>query len=100
MHGLHPARTASVAIAASPGALAQCNNRALNDEMQVHVSLDHGVAVCLVRGTARTQDLGTETAVKDPVVMAFQDRVGDPGRGAAFAEVAISPPAAATIPAG
>jgi 2-methylcitrate dehydratase PrpD len=88
-----PARIASVAISASPGAMALCNNRNPKDEMQAHVSLHHWTAVALIRGTARIQDMDTETAVRDPVLMAFQDRVEatlDPTRAADSAEVTVT----------
>jgi 2-methylcitrate dehydratase PrpD len=92
-HGLDPAQIAWVAILASPGAMALCNNRAPKDEMQAHVSLHHWVAVCFIRGTARIRDMDTETAVRDPALMAFQDRVEatlDPGRAADSAEVTVT----------
>ena len=92
-HNLDPARIATVAIAASPGAMALCNNRNPDDEMQAHVSLYHWTAVAFVRGTARLQDMDTETAVRDPTLMAFQDRVEatlDPGRAADAAAVTVT----------
>ena len=55
--------------------MALCNNRDPKDEMQAHVSLHHWVAVAFIRGTARIQDMDTETAVKDPALMAFQSKV-------------------------
>jgi 2-methylcitrate dehydratase PrpD len=91
-HQLDPDRIASVAIAASPGAMALCNNRNPSDEMQAHVSLHHWTAVAFIRGTARIQDMDTETAVKDPALMAFQDRVEatlDPNRPADAAQVTV-----------
>jgi 2-methylcitrate dehydratase PrpD len=54
---LDAARVASVAIAASPGAMALCNNRNPKDEMQARVSLHHWIAVAFIRGTARIQDM-------------------------------------------
>jgi len=92
-HSLDPARIASVAIAASPGAMALCNNRNPKDEMQAHVSLHHWTAVAFIRGTARIQDMDTQTAVKDPALKAFQDRVAatlDPTRAADAAEVVVT----------
>jgi 2-methylcitrate dehydratase PrpD len=55
--------------------MALCNNRDPKDEMQAHVSLHHWVAVTFIRGTARIQDMDTETAVRDPALMAFQSKV-------------------------
>lgn len=74
-HRPDPDRIVSVAIQASPGAMALCNNRDPKDEMQAHVSLHHWTAVAFIRGTARIQDMDTETAVKDPALMAFQSKV-------------------------
>jgi 2-methylcitrate dehydratase PrpD len=73
--------------------MALCNNRNPKDELQAHVSLHHWTAVCFIRGTARIQDMDTETAVKDPALMAFQDRVEatlDPTRAADSAEVTVT----------
>jgi 2-methylcitrate dehydratase PrpD len=74
-HLSDPDRIASVAIQASPGAMALCNNRNPKDELQAHVSLHHWTAVALIRGTARIKDMDTETAVRDPALMAFQSKV-------------------------
>ncbi|HEX3993754.1 MAG TPA: MmgE/PrpD family protein [Acetobacteraceae bacterium] len=74
-HRPAPDRIAGVAIQASPGAMALCNNRNPQDEMQAHVSLHHWTAVALIRGTARIKDMETETAVKSPELMAFQSKV-------------------------
>ncbi len=92
-HGLDPARIAGVAIQASPGAMALCNRRNPRDELEAHVSLHHWVAVAFHRGTARIQDMDTETAVRDPALMAFQDRVEatlNPSLAADAAEVAVT----------
>jgi 2-methylcitrate dehydratase PrpD len=74
-HQIDSGTIAHVAIQASPGAMALCNRRNPQDEMQAHVSLHHWTAVALVRGTARIRDMDTETAVRDPALMAFQDKV-------------------------
>lgn len=90
---LDPTGIVSVAIAASPGAMALCNNRNPQDEMQAHVSLHHWTAVAFIRGTARIQDMDTRTAVKDPALMAFQDRVEatqDPAKASDAAEVTVT----------
>ena len=92
-HDPDAARIASVAIAASPGAMALCNNRNPKDEMQAHVSLQHWAAPAFIRGTARIQDMDTGTTVNDPVLMAFQDCVGvtlDPARAADVGEVTVT----------
>jgi 2-methylcitrate dehydratase PrpD len=92
-HDPDPVRIASVAISASPGAMALCNNRNPRDEMQAHVSLHHWTAVAFIRGTARIEDMDTKTAVRDPALMAFQDRVEaalDPDRAPDSAAVTIT----------
>ena len=63
-----------VAIQASPGAMALCNNRNPQDEMQAHVSLHHWTAAALIRGTARIKELQDRT-VQDRAISAFQDRI-------------------------
>jgi len=75
MHAPAPERIARVAVQASPGAMALCNRPHPRDEMQAHVSLHHWAAVALIRGTARIQDMDTDSAVLDPALMAFQDKV-------------------------
>ncbi|HVY17090.1 MAG TPA: MmgE/PrpD family protein [Rhodopila sp.] len=92
-HHLHADDIKAVDIKASPGAMALCNNRNPKDEMQAHVSLHHWTAVAFIRGTARIQDMDTETAVRDPALMAFQDRVNaelDPSVAADAAIVAVT----------
>ncbi|HQT76084.1 MAG: hypothetical protein B7Z80_04215 [Rhodospirillales bacterium 20-64-7] len=74
-HTLTADQIVSVAITASPGAMALCNNRHPTDELQAHVSLHHWTAVAFIRGTARIADMDAETAVQDPALIAFQDRV-------------------------
>jgi hypothetical protein len=84
---------AHVAIKASPGAMALCDRRNPRDEMQAHVSLYHWTAVALLRGTARIVDGDTETAVKDPALIAFQGRVDavrDPSLASDAAEVTLT----------
>ena len=71
-HDLDPAQIARVAMAASPGAMALCNNRnsAGRDAGTCQTaSLDR----CRVhpRHRVRIQDMDTATAVKDPALMAF-----------------------------
>ncbi len=92
-HRPDPDKIASVAIQASPGAMALCNNRDPKDEMQAHVSLHHWTAVAFIRGTARIVDMDTETAVKDPALMAFQRKVEatlDPSLAGDQTEVTIT----------
>jgi 2-methylcitrate dehydratase PrpD len=74
-HGIAVGQIQAVDIQASPGAMALCNNRNPKTEMQAHVSLHHWTAVAFIRGTARIVDMDTDTAVHDPALMAFQDKV-------------------------
>jgi 2-methylcitrate dehydratase PrpD len=92
-HSIDASRIAHVAIQASPGAMALCNRPHPKDELQAHVSLHHWTAVAFIRGTARIADMDTETAVKDPALMAFQDRVEatlDPSLAADAAIVSVA----------
>ena len=74
-HGIDASQIQAVDIQASPGAMALCNNRNPKTEMQAHVSLHHWTSVAFIRGTARIVDMDTDTAVHDPALMAFQDKV-------------------------
>ena len=71
---IDPSQVASVQIKASPGAMALCDRRNPQDELQAHVSLYHWTAAVLLRGTARIAELQDPT-VHDPAVIAFQDKV-------------------------
>ena len=61
-------------IKASPGAMALCDRRNPQNELQAHVSLYHWTAATLIRGMARIQELQDPT-VRDPAIVAFQDKV-------------------------
>ncbi len=90
-HAIDAAQVDAVRIKASPGAIALCDRRNPQNELQAHVSLYHWTAATLIRGTARIAELQDPT-VQDPAVMAFQDRVsvaGDPAITADAAEVTI-----------
>ena len=91
--GIAADRIARVDIQASPGTMALCNNRNPKNELQAHVSLHHWVAVAFIRGTARIQDMDTETAVRDQALMAFQDKVDavlNPAIGSDGTEVTVT----------
>lgn len=92
-HAIDAALIKRVDIQASPGAMALCNRPHPQDELQAHVSLHHWTAVAFIRGTARIQDMDTETAVKDPALQAFQDKVEarlDPSIAADAAVVTVT----------
>ena len=91
-HAIEAAEVDMVRIKASPGAMALCDRRNPQNELQAHVSLYHWTAATLIRGTARIQELQDRT-VQDPVISAFQDRievVGDSSVAADAAEVTIT----------
>jgi 2-methylcitrate dehydratase PrpD len=73
-HAIDPAQVDSVRIKASPGAMALCDRRNPQNELQAHVSLYHWTAAVLLRGTARIAEL-QDPAVHDPAIIAFQDKV-------------------------
>jgi 2-methylcitrate dehydratase PrpD len=91
-HGIDAALVDKVYLKASPGAIALCDRRNPQNELQAHVSLYHWTAATLIRGTARIQEL-QDLTVQDPAVVAFQDKVevaGDPSITADCAEVTIT----------
>jgi 2-methylcitrate dehydratase PrpD len=73
-HAIDPSQVVSVQIKASPGAMALCDRRNPQNELQAHVSLYHWTAATLLRGTAQIAELQDPT-VHDPAVIAFQDKV-------------------------
>jgi 2-methylcitrate dehydratase PrpD len=91
-HKIDPAAVARVHIKASPGAIALCDRRNPQNELQAHVSLYHWTAATLIRGTAGIEEL-LDPTVQDPAVAAFQDMVdvvGDDSMAADAAEVTIT----------
>jgi 2-methylcitrate dehydratase PrpD len=91
-HTIDPATVDTVHIRASPGAMALCDRRNPQNELQAHVSLYHWTAATLIRGVARIEELQDPT-VRDPAIAAFQDKVqaeGNAGFAADAAEVTIA----------
>jgi 2-methylcitrate dehydratase PrpD len=91
-HRIDPASVDKVSIKASPGAMALCDRRNPQNELQAHVSLYHWAAAALIHGTARIQELQDPT-VHDPAVIALQDKieaVGDPDIAADATEITIA----------
>ena len=56
-HAIEPASIDAVRIKASPGAMALCDRRNPQNELQAHVSLYHWTAATLIHGVARIQQL-------------------------------------------
>ena len=73
-HEIDPARIVSVAVNASPAALALCNRPSPKDELEAQVSLHHWIASAFVRGRASVAD-GVDAAIQDPALAAFRARV-------------------------
>jgi 2-methylcitrate dehydratase PrpD len=91
-HAIEPASIDAVRIKASPGAMALCDRRNPQNELQAHVSLYHWTAATLIHGVARIQQLQDAT-VRDAAIVAFQDKVsvvGDAGMAADAADVTIT----------
>jgi 2-methylcitrate dehydratase PrpD len=91
-HAIDPAQVSTVRIKASPGAIALCDRRNPQNELQAHVSLYHWTAAALIRGVARIDELRDPT-VQDPAIMEFQDKVeavGDPAVAADATVVTIT----------
>jgi 2-methylcitrate dehydratase PrpD len=86
-HAIDPATVDTVRIKASPGAIALCDRRNPHNELQAHVSLYHWTAASLIRGTARIEELQDPT-VRDPAVVAFQDKVSVVGNASVAADAA------------
>ena len=91
-HAVDASSVDKVSIKASPGAMALCDRRNPQNELQAHVSLYHWTAAALIRGKAGIQELQDPT-VQDPAVIGFQDKVeatGDPSMAADATEVTIT----------
>jgi 2-methylcitrate dehydratase PrpD len=91
-NAIDPTQVSTVRIQASPGAMALCDRRNPQNELQAHVSLYHWTAAALIRGVARIEELQDPT-VQDPAIMAFQDKVeavGDPAVAADATVVTIT----------
>jgi 2-methylcitrate dehydratase PrpD len=91
-HAIDATSIDAVSIKASPGAIALCDRRNPQNELQAHVSLYHWTAATLIRGKARIEELQDPT-VRDPAITAFQDKVqvvGDPSLAADATEVTVT----------
>jgi 2-methylcitrate dehydratase PrpD len=91
-HAIDASSIDTVRITASPGAMALCDRRNPQNELQAHVSLYHWTAATLIRGLARIEELQDRT-VRDPAIATFQDKVeasGEAGMAADAAEVTIT----------
>jgi 2-methylcitrate dehydratase PrpD len=72
---IDPAQIAAVSVRVAPQALALTDRRHPKDRLGARVSLQHWVAISFIRGTARIEDMDTHTAVLEPTIVRFQDRI-------------------------
>jgi 2-methylcitrate dehydratase PrpD len=91
-HAMDAADIASVSVRVAPKALALTDRRHPKNGLEARVSLQHWVAVTLIRGTARIEDMDTDGAVLEPTIVRFQDKVetvGDDAMATDGAEVIV-----------
>jgi 2-methylcitrate dehydratase PrpD len=74
-HQLEPADIAAVSVKVSSKALALTDRRHAKNTLEARVSLYHWVAVSFIRGTARIADMDTKSAVLEPEIVRFQEKV-------------------------
>jgi 2-methylcitrate dehydratase PrpD len=74
-YAMDPADIAAVSVRVAPETLALTDRRHPKSRLESRVSLYHWVAVAFIRGTARIEDMDTNTAVLDPAIAGFQDRI-------------------------
>jgi 2-methylcitrate dehydratase PrpD len=91
-HSMEPADIATVSVRVGPKALALTDRRHPKDRLDARVSLYHWVAIALIRGTARIDDMDTNSAVLEPAIARFQDKIetiGDEAVALDGAEVTV-----------
>ena len=91
-HAMRATDIASVSVRVAPKALALTDRRHPKNGLEARVSLQHWVAVALIRGTARIEDMDTDGAVLEPTIVRFQDKVetvGDDAMATDGAEVIV-----------
>jgi 2-methylcitrate dehydratase PrpD len=91
-HAMDPADIATVSVRVSQKALALTDRRHPKNGLEARVSLQHWVAIAFIRGTARIEDMDTNSAVLEPAIARFQDSVetvGDDAIAPDGAEVTV-----------
>lgn len=91
-HAIDPGDVAAVSVRVSPQALALTDRPHPKTNLDARVSLYHWVAVAFIRGTARIEDMDTSTAVLEPTIVRFQEKietVGDDAIAPDGAEVTV-----------
>ena len=76
---IDPENIAAVSVRVSPKALALTDRSHPKNGLEARVSLQHWVAIAFIRGTARIEDMDTDSAVLEPAIVRFQDKVGTVG---------------------
>jgi 2-methylcitrate dehydratase PrpD len=92
-HRVDAANIAAVSVRVSQKALALTDRRHPKNNLEARVSLYHWVAISFIRGTARIADMDTESAVLEPAVVRFQEKVetvGDDAIATDGAEVVVT----------
>lgn len=82
-----------VSVRVAPPALALTDRPHPKNALEARVSLQHWVAVCFIRGTARIVDMNINGAADESAVIRFQDKVetvGDDAIAPDGAEVTVS----------
>jgi 2-methylcitrate dehydratase PrpD len=74
-YALDPADIAAVSVRVAQKALALTDRRHPKTRLDSRVSLYHWVAIAFIRGTARIDDMDTNSAVLEPTIARFQDRI-------------------------
>ena len=90
-YSIGPADIAAVSVRVAPKALALTDRRHPKNGLEARVSLQHWVAIALIRGTARIADMD-DGAVLEPTIARLQDKietVGDDAIAPDGAEVTV-----------
>jgi 2-methylcitrate dehydratase PrpD len=91
-YAMDPAAITAVSVKVSSSALALTDRPHAKNVLEARVSLQHWVAICFIRGTARIADMDIAGAVDEPTIARFQDRVetvGDDAIAPDGAEVTV-----------
>src|SRR5262245_16650710 len=74
-HAIDPADIAAVSVRVPSNALKLTDRPHAKNALEARVSLQHWVAVCFIRGTARIVDMDLNGAADQATIVGFQDRV-------------------------
>jgi 2-methylcitrate dehydratase PrpD len=91
-YAMDPADITAASVKVSSAALALTDRPHPKNALEARVSLQHWVAICFIRGTARIVDMDIKGAADEPAVLRFQDKVetvGDDAIAPDGAEVTV-----------